>query len=87
MNIFRPLRDAKMAEYAATFLREPSHIDDACGLSVEIGGGAENLRHRHDAGAADARDDDAVSAVDRRQCRLWQRGEIACGRSGAGTAF
>src|SRR5439155_17314767 len=72
VDVFGLLRDAQVAVDGAALLRETGLIDDADALAFEVRGHAENPADGHDAGTADAGDDDVVGAVDRRQRRLRQ---------------
>ena len=49
-------REAQVADDRAGLLRQPDLVEAAHVIAVEHRGGAEHLRHRHDAGAADPGD-------------------------------
>src|SRR5207302_1672064 len=60
----------------AALLREPGLIDDADALAFEMRRHAEHAADGHDAGAADAGDDDRIGLRDRGVRRFRQRRQI-----------
>ena len=73
VDVFRALGDADMAEDRAALLREAGHVEHRAALALDMRGHADERADGHDAGAADAGDQDAVGLVDRRQGGLGQR--------------
>ena len=76
VDVLRPVGDAHVAVDRPALLREAGHVDDADALAFEMRGHAEDAADRHDAGTADAGDDDVVGAVDGGQLRVRQRAEL-----------
>ena len=76
VDVLRPLGNAHVAVDRPALLREAGHVDDADALAFEMRRHPEDAADRHDAGAADAGDDDVVGAVDRRELRVGQRAEF-----------
>ena len=72
VNVLRALGDAHVAVDRAALLGEAGHVEHADALALEMRRHAENAADGDDAGAADAGDDDVISAVDRRQLRVRQ---------------
>src|SRR6185503_20988364 len=76
VDVFGTLRDADVAVDRAALLREPGLVDDADALALEMRRHAEHAADRHDAGAADAGDDDRIGLPDRGLHGLRQRRQI-----------
>src|SRR5262249_27686324 len=76
VDVFRLLRDADVAVDRATLLREARLIDDADALALKVRRHSKHATDRHNAGAANAGDDDREILRDLRLLRLRQRGQI-----------
>jgi hypothetical protein len=59
-----------MAVNGAAFLREPRHINRAASLPLDMGSHPEKRADRHDAGTADAGNEDREGLLAKR----WQNG-------------
>ncbi len=73
VNVIGGIGDADVAVNRAALLRETRHVDDADTLAFEMRRHAEDGADRHDAGAADAGDDNAIGMVGQRNVGLGQR--------------
>src|SRR5215471_7852577 len=73
VDVARILGDADVALHRATLLGEAGHVDHPDALALEMRRHADDGADRHDAGATDPGDDDAVGLADRRQRRLGKR--------------
>ncbi len=67
VNVLGPLGDADVACHRAALLGEAGHVQNPDRLAFEMRRHAEDRPDGHDAGAADAGDDDAIGLVDHRQ--------------------
>ena len=79
VDVVRRMGEAHVAVDGAALLGKAGHIDHAAALALEMRRHAEDGADRHDAGAADAGDDDVVGALDGGKRRL---GELALTRRG-----
>ena len=72
MDLLGAFGNAHMAEHRAALLREARHVEHGGALAFEMRRHADQRADRHDAGAADPGDENAIGFREIRQCWFGQ---------------
>ena len=79
VNVFGLFGEADVTEHRAALLREPRHVEHADTAAFEMRGHAKDATDGHNAGAADAGDDNVVGLRNSRQRRIGKHRHLVIG--------